>query len=149
MLLPDGRNRRQITPGIQPFYPKAAPSLLFLSVLLIYLVLPTSDYYWDGNSFAQNIEDSRKLSPDLLHPHYLIYTPVGSLIQTGLARFSCPVRCPLGADQTGLVLSCLSQRTIYSALFDRPLSSSIERGLLFHYGPGQNDQWLRGLVAVL
>ena len=36
--------------------------LLFLAVLFIYLVLPTSDYYWDGISFAQQIEYSQSLS---------------------------------------------------------------------------------------
>jgi hypothetical protein len=53
-------------------------------VLLIYAVLPTKNYYWDGISFAQNIEQAGGLkSPDfwtnLIHPNHLIYNVIGYL----------------------------------------------------------------------
>ena len=52
-----------------------------LLVLLVYLALPTKNYYWDGISFAQNIEDARWEDavrwPQLLHPNHLIYNLIG------------------------------------------------------------------------
>jgi len=90
--------------------------LLFLSVLLIYLVLPTSDYYWDGISFAQNIEDSRSLSPDLLHPNHLIYTPVGYLIHTALAQIGFQLRSLDVLRMINSLLSALSSLVLFHIL---------------------------------
>ena len=90
--------------------------LLFLSVLLIYLVLPTRDYYWDGISFAQNIEDSRSLSPDLLHPNHLIYTPVGYLIHTGLAQIGFQLRSLDVLRMINSLLSALSSWVLFYIL---------------------------------
>ncbi len=90
--------------------------LLFLSVLFIYLLLPTSDYYWDGISFAQNIEDSRRLSPDLLHPNHLIYTPVGYLIHTGLAQIGFQLRSLDVLWMINSLLSALSSWVLFYIL---------------------------------
>ena len=90
--------------------------LLFLSVLLIYLVLPTSDYYWDGISFAQNIEDSRSLSPDLLHPNHLIYTPVGYLIHTVWLKSGFPFVPWMSWRMINSLLSALSGWVLFYIL---------------------------------
>ena len=44
--------------------------------LVTYLSLPTRNYYWDGVSFAQTIEDAVSW-PSLLHPNHLIYNMIG------------------------------------------------------------------------
>ena len=51
--------------------------MLLAALLAIYLTFPTQDYYWDGISFAQDIEDAASLNPLLLHPNHLVYTPIG------------------------------------------------------------------------
>lgn len=47
-----------------------------LTALLIYLALPTKNYYWDGVSFAQTIESARQWT-ELLHPNHLVYCLIG------------------------------------------------------------------------
>jgi hypothetical protein len=50
---------------------------LFAVILLLYLLLLTKNYYWDGIFFAQTIEDSSRLNAALLHPNHLFYNVVG------------------------------------------------------------------------
>jgi hypothetical protein len=45
-------------------------------VFAVYLFLPTKNYYWDGVSFAQTIEDAARW-PALLHPNHLLYNVIG------------------------------------------------------------------------
>ena len=50
--------------------------LIFFAVLIVYLSFPTKNYYWDGLSFAQDIEDGNA-GPWYLHPNHLLYSPLG------------------------------------------------------------------------
>lgn len=59
---------------------KAAPWVISLGVLLVYLTFPTRNYYWDGINFALVIENSRGLSSALIHPHHLLYNVFGYLV---------------------------------------------------------------------
>jgi hypothetical protein len=67
--------------GASAFELKRRPLLLimFAGILASYLLLLTKNYYWDGIFFAQSIEDSAHLNPQLLHPNHLIYNVVGYL----------------------------------------------------------------------
>jgi hypothetical protein len=49
----------------------------FAVILLVYLLLLTKNYYWDGIFFAQTIEDSPRLNAALLHPNHLFYNVFG------------------------------------------------------------------------
>ena len=51
--------------------------IIFPLLLLIYLLFPSRNYYWDGIFFARVIEDVPGLSPSLLHPNHLLYNFVG------------------------------------------------------------------------
>jgi hypothetical protein len=44
---------------------------MFPAMLLVYLLFPTKNYYWDGIFFARVIEDASTLNPSLLHPNHL------------------------------------------------------------------------------
>lgn len=57
---------------------------LAVFALLVYLAFPTKNYYWDGISFAQNIEDAVRW-PQLLHPNHLVYNLLGWSVYRGLA----------------------------------------------------------------
>lgn len=43
----------------------------------MYLCFPTKNYYWDGITFAQAIEDASGLNSSLLHPNHLLYEVLG------------------------------------------------------------------------
>ena len=56
---------------------------LAVFAFLIYLAFPTKNYYWDGISFAQRIEDAVRW-PELLHPNHLICNLFGWGVYRGL-----------------------------------------------------------------
>src|SRR3954452_6194716 len=49
-----------------------------LFILGLYLLLPTRNFYWDGISFAQTIENAAHWRL-LLHANHLLYNIVGSV----------------------------------------------------------------------
>jgi len=55
-----------------------------LTALLVYLAIPTRNYYWDGITFALDIENAAGLK-SLLHPNHLLYSPIGWLIYRALS----------------------------------------------------------------
>src|SRR5213594_400682 len=52
--------------------------IIYSAVLLMYLSLRTVNYYWDGISFAYDIEHADRSR--LLHPNHLLYSPVGYVV---------------------------------------------------------------------
>lgn len=51
--------------------------IAFVAVLVVYLLFPTKNYYWDGVFFARTIEAAPQLTPSLLHPNHLLYNVAG------------------------------------------------------------------------
>jgi hypothetical protein len=74
--------------------------LIFFAVLIVYLSFPTKNYYWDGISYAQEIEDG-SAGPWYLHPNHLLYAPLGQQLW-------------LAADAAGLNLRALTVLQILS-----------------------------------
>lgn len=54
--------------------------IIFPAILLIYLLFPTKNYYWDGISFARVIEAAEGLNSSLLHPNHLLYSVIGFVL---------------------------------------------------------------------
>jgi len=57
---------------------------LFVGVLILYLLLLTRNYYWDGIFFAQTIEDAPRLNASLLHPNHLFDSVLEYFIYRGV-----------------------------------------------------------------
>ena len=53
---------------------------VFAAILLVYLLFPTKNYYWDGIFFARVIEAAPELHPSLLHPNHLLYNVIGYVL---------------------------------------------------------------------
>jgi len=82
-----GRNRSN--PESVPHSPQRAASAasvttnagltwaIFATILLVYLLFPTRNYYWDGVFFARVIEAAPALNTSILHPNHLLYNVVG------------------------------------------------------------------------
>jgi hypothetical protein len=67
------------------------------AILAVYALLPTKNYYWDGVSFAQNIEQAGGLkSPlfwtSLIHPNHLVYNGIGYLVWIALHSLGFQIR---------------------------------------------------------
>jgi hypothetical protein len=66
-------------------------ALFSLAIAIVYLVLPTRNYYWDGIGFALSIEHPTWF-PTLLHRHHLVYTPLGSYLYEAARWIGITVR---------------------------------------------------------
>ncbi len=56
------------------------PWAIFFVVFAVYAGFLTKNYYWDGITFAQVIENAGSLNVSLLHPSHLIYNVFGYLV---------------------------------------------------------------------
>ncbi len=54
--------------------------IIFPAILLVYLLFPTKNYYWDGIFFARVIEDAPGFYPTLVHPNHLLYNVFGYVL---------------------------------------------------------------------
>src|SRR5262249_51034022 len=66
--------------------------LLSLAILVVYLIFPTREYYWDGVKFALNIEAPGTSATALLDPNHLIYSSLGYFAWKLLAALGVRVR---------------------------------------------------------
>ena len=96
--------------------------LIFLSLCIIYVSVPTKNYYWDGIGFAQDIEQAAARPDGLLHPNHLLYNALGHELWTLSAALGYHVRA-LGILQllnailgaaTAAVLFSILRRTVRS-----------------------------------
>lgn len=73
-----------------------AASFLPVIAFLVYVLLPTKNYYWDGISFALGIEQTGPLAsgrwPGLIHPNHLVYNFFGYFIWLALHTLGVQVR---------------------------------------------------------
>src|SRR5437868_4638402 len=56
----------------------AQASLVFIVALLVYALLPTRNYYWDGLIYSEFLEQTSGVGSQLFHPNHLIYNFAGS-----------------------------------------------------------------------
>jgi hypothetical protein len=109
-------------------------------VFIVYAVLPTQNYYWDGVSFAQDIEQAGKIGsptfwPNLIHPNHLLYNSLGYLAWTALQSLGMHVRAitVLQVINMALAAVCVGilQRTLLRLTQSVYLSSTL--ALLFAF----------------
>jgi hypothetical protein len=77
--------------------PEWKSALLAVGIFFIYAILPTKNYYWDGVSFALNIEQADGLkSPifwtSLIHPNHLVYNSIGYVVWHAVRGLGINVR---------------------------------------------------------
>lgn len=97
---------------------QSAPWLLFITIGLIYLFVPTRVYYWDGIIFAQAIEDASRLNPSLVHPNHLIYNFAGYVFYKLLRSLGAEVRALTALQILNSLLSVICARVFFSILLD-------------------------------
>jgi hypothetical protein len=81
--------------------------LIFIALTAIYLAFPTHLYYWDGITFAQEIESATLLSPSLVHPNHLIYNFTGYLFYKLLRTLGADVSAHTALQILNSLLSAL------------------------------------------
>jgi len=98
--------------------PDLAPWLLIVAITVIYLLVPTRVYYWDGIVFAKAIEDASSLSPALVHPNHLIYNFAGYIFYKLLRSLGADIRALTALQILNSLLSAVCARIFFSILFD-------------------------------
>ena len=112
----------------------AESTAVFLVTLLIYLLLPTTNYYWDGLIYGDFIERSTNFGPNLFHANHLIYNHAGYLVHRAGSMFVDGYRA----------LYALQLLTIFAAAACAAIFYSIARKL---FGTGRNAILLTALLA--
>jgi len=109
-------------------------------VFAIYAVLPTKNYYWDGVSFAQDIEQAGALGSSsfwhsLIRPNHLLYDSIGYCVWMALRSVGLEVRAitVLQAINMALAAVCagILQRTLLRLTQSTYLSTTLS--LLFAF----------------
>lgn len=99
-------------------FSKAAPWIVFAVTLLVYLAFPTRNFYWDGITFAQWIEDAGGVRASLLHPNHLVYEAAAGAIYYLFAGLGFGVRA-LGVMQyVNCILGAATAAAFYRLLKD-------------------------------
>jgi hypothetical protein len=91
---------------------RLANAMLF-SPLIVYLLFPTKEFYWDGVSFALNIEQANGNLSSLLRPNHLIYNLTGYFL---FELFGEKVRALFLMQALNSILGCLSILLVYQIL---------------------------------
>jgi hypothetical protein len=86
------------------------------AILLIYLLFPAKNYFFDGIAFAQAIEDARRLDTTLVHPNHLIYNVVGYLFYKLTQMLGLQLRAIQVLQVLDAALSVLSAYVLYRVL---------------------------------
>ena len=71
---------------------KYAGILVAAGLMVVYLLFPTKNYYWDGIEFAQTIEDATVFGATLFHPNHLVYNIVGYALYELILSLGIEVR---------------------------------------------------------
>lgn len=110
--------------------------VLLILPLAVYLALPTRNYYWDGVSFAINIEKNLPFSA-LVHPSHLIYAIWGAWLYDLSDWLGFPVRALYLMQAANCVLAGLAVVLLYQAFRAQGWSN----------GRGLAGAWIFGFSA--
>ena len=101
---------------------------------VVYLLLPTRNFYWDGVAFAINIE---KLLPprENLHPNHLLYTVAGEWLYRAALACGLHVRALFLLQAANSLLAAGAVVLLYRALRRRdfPTESAVAAALTFAF----------------
>jgi hypothetical protein len=75
--LPSSTNQLPTAGGGIKFSDTVLSWIIFPAILLVYLLFPTKNYYWDGIFFSRVVEDASGFHPTLVHPNHLLYNVFG------------------------------------------------------------------------
>jgi hypothetical protein len=123
--LDSGEDQSRAHQDLRPV-PEWRNAALAGAILLVYAMLPTKNYYWDGISFAQNIEQAGGLKTpgfwaNLIHPNHLVYNVIGYLVWNAVRGLGFQVRALTVLQAINMVAGAacawLVQRTLLRTTF--------------------------------
>ena len=102
--------------------------------LVVYLLLPTRNFYWDGVAFAIAIEKQAGLR-ETLHPSHLLYIPAGVWLYGAAAALGLKIRALFLLQTVNSLLAGAAMLLVYRALRRRAVeeASAIAGALSFAF----------------
>ncbi len=104
-------------------------AVIFLGTMILYLLMPTKGYYWDGVYFALRIEQAGPLQPHLVHPNHLVYEVAAYLAYSGARPIGLSLRAIEVMQIANSVLGALGNLLVYSVLINTTRSLYISCAL--------------------
>ncbi len=106
---------------------------------LVYSVLPTKNYYWDGVSFAQNIEQAGTIGSasfwtSLVHPNHLLYDMLGYFSWKAVTSLGIGLRAIAVLQGLSMLAGAASVGFVYSILLKITKSSYLALSLALCFG---------------
>jgi len=90
--------------------------MIFPAILLVYLLFPTKNYYWDGVFFARVIESAPGFHAPLFHPNHLLYNVVGYFLYKATQAVGLKWRAIEVLQVANSVVSVLTAYLLYQIL---------------------------------
>lgn len=98
---------------MRAFNEKYIPLTIFFALSIIYAGFLTKNYYWDGITFATDIENAKSLSAALLHPSHLVYNIFGYLVYGATRFLGFDVRAVTVLQVCNCLFSALTATVLY------------------------------------
>lgn len=102
--------------------------LVAFAALVIYLLVPTREFYWDGVHFALAIEAPRNSLPELLQPNHLVYNLMGYAVWRGIAAIGISLRALFLLQALNALFAAASVYLVWRTLAAMTKSASMSTG---------------------
>lgn len=108
---------------------------IFPLIFIVYALLLTKNYYWDGIFFALTIESAPDLNPNLLHPNHLLYNVLGYLVYQAARVADLEPRAVTILQLINCFISATSAYVLFRILLDcfKSVYLSLALTLLFAF----------------
>ncbi|MGH9663946.1 MAG: hypothetical protein ACRD9L_05955, partial [Bryobacteraceae bacterium] len=100
-----------------------------MAALAVYLLLPTRMYYWDGVSFAIDIEKARGPADPLFHRHFLVYKILANWMYRLFQWAAHPVRALYVMQAANALLAAACVALVFLILRRMTLSTAASAAL--------------------
>jgi hypothetical protein len=128
------RQIREAASNRRNFLECAGRSVLLALPLILYLAIPTRNFYWDGVAFAIDIEKHLPFG-SLVHPSHLLYKVWGAGLFRVVELLGIHARCLFVLQAANGVLAGLCVILLYRSLVSRktPPSVALAGSILFAF----------------
>lgn len=144
--------------------PEWMNAALAAAILLVYGILPTKNYYWDGVAFAQSIEQasgvssqSRLFWTSIIHPNHLLYNSIGYLVWNAVRGLGLHVRAiavlqamnMVAAAACAWLMQRILRRTTHSAYLSTTLALLFAFSAIFWKYSTDADAYILSVLCLM
>jgi hypothetical protein len=144
--------------------PEWMSGVVAAGILIVYAILPTKNYYWDGVAFAQNIEQASGVSmkaplfwTSIIHPNHLVYNSIGCLVWNAARSLGFHVRAiavlqamnMVAAAACAWLMQRILLRTTHSAYLSTTLTLLFAFSAIFWKYSTDSDAYILSVLCLM